>query len=350
MSESTPEPPRRRRRWWSISLRALMLLILVVGLPMGWKARKVSLQKRAVARIERLRGAVDYDWQVERQYIRNTAKGPKAPLWLRETLGDEYFQDIVCVRIPVGFFPPPDLDRPREEWESTKFERAFDADQLACLDGLDRIERLNLCVGALKPEALARLEGMSRLKDLTLIVEPLDADGLAHLGRMSRLESLCFALGSGPGADLAFLDRLPNLRRLQILRGAITETGLARIGRLKRLESLSIDDGSKLTDATLSHLKESKNLRVLKLRGAGALTRSGLATLEGLTELRHLNLSETPGDDDLLDLLRKLPKLRELALLKRTISDKKIEELRTTNSSLKLFLYDEEDRTSPFDL
>ncbi len=287
-----------------------------------------------------MHGAVDYDWQVDDHYLRTQATGPKAPLWLRKILGDEYFQEIVVVRIPEEPFPPPNFDHPGEEGDPTKFERAFDADQLACLDGLDRIESFELERGELKPEGLARLGRMSRLKDLTLITSPLDADGLAQIGRLSNLESLCLDLEPGPGTDLEFLDRLPKLKELQILGGSITETGLARIGRLERLELLSIEDGSKLTDASLSHLKESKKLRILKLKEAGTITVAALAPLEGLTKLQYLDLSGTPGDDELLVRLGNLPRLKMLSLAKGTIRDETIDELKTTKPKLKLDIHD----------
>ncbi len=329
------EPTKRRRRWFSLSLRGLMLLILVIGIPMGWKARRASLQRRAVAKIRRLSGAVDYDWQVN-GIFRTKATGPKAPLWLRTIFGGEYFQEVVNVRIP-------DI----ELWEVTESERAFEADQLACLDDLDRIEDLWVGYGKLKPEGLARLARKGRIKDLSLLTCPLGDDGLENLGRLGNLESLCIALKPDIDPELAFLDRLPRLSSLQILTAPITDPGLSRIGRLTRLETLFIGN-SNLTDASLERLKSLKHLDSLTIMKAPGFTKNGLSHLLNLPGLSSLDLPGTPGTDEELDLLVKLPELNEISLQRGTISDNKINNLKATRPRLRLHLLDDKIQPDPF--
>jgi hypothetical protein len=94
MSEPVIESsPRHRRRRFALSLRMLMLLVLVAGSFLGWRARRASIQRRAVAAIERAGGFVMYDFEIGPD---GPKVGPKpqpwAPKWLRRAFGDEFFQ------------------------------------------------------------------------------------------------------------------------------------------------------------------------------------------------------------------------------------------------------------------
>jgi hypothetical protein len=310
MSVPSLATPSRRRRWFSLSLRGMMLLILVAGGLMGWKARRVGLQKRAVAAIERLRGSVVYDWEYQGlSPFKMSGSNPPGPIWLRRILGDEYFQEVAAVILPTDLPTPPSDDEDIASYAS-KYEQPLIDDQLACVDGLDRVEALRLQWGRLNREGLERLAQQVLLKDLTLIVEPIDAAGLARLGRLTELESLCVVARGGDADDLAFLDRLPKLRKLQILDGPVTDAGMARIARRNRLESLHVD-GSKLTEP-------------------------GLAQLEGLTELVILDLERTAVTEAGLESLRKLPKLMMLEIPKGQISDAAIDKFKAARPGVTL--------------
>jgi hypothetical protein len=241
-----------------------MILVLIVGGVMGWKARRVSLQKRAIAALERLGGSVIYDWDYDdNDFVRKPGASPAGPIWLRKFLGDEYFQEVILVRLPGESIPPRqpyvDLDVYR-----AKYERPYLDDQLACLDGLDQLEHLYLQFGRLKPEGWERLGRQGRLKSLTIIGNPIDADGQVQMGRLTELESLSVEAKSGDADDLAFLDRLPKLRSLNIMSVPVTDAGLARIGRRTQLEGLSID-GSKLIGLEpLLKLHKLKGLTIRK--------------------------------------------------------------------------------------
>jgi hypothetical protein len=341
MDESIPEPPRHRRRWFSLSLRGLMLLVLVVGGVMGWKARRARLQQRAVATIQGLHGSVIYDWEYDWEYAGNhfmkkPASVPPGPSWLRRALGDEYFQDVAAVILPTESGLPPAFDESREPFDP-KYARLLLDDQLACLDGLDRIENLHLQGGHLKPEGLERLARLGRLKDLTLIIDALDADRLAHLGGLTNLERLSVMVKRGDVGDLAFLDRLTKLRSLQLIEGPVTDAGLAHIGRLSQLETLYID-GSELTDAGLAHLEGLKALERLTLYSASGITDAGLAHLEGLSELVDLELFGTPLSDEGLQHFRNLPKLRTLLFAMGRISDRAIKKMKETRPGLRILV------------
>ncbi len=296
--------PKRRRRWFSISLRGLMLLILVLGGLMGWKARRASLQRRAVARIEQLKGTVVYDWQYT-GYISITKPGasPSGPVWLRKILGDEYFQEVTQVALPAQFSKPnvaADDDTDFFE-KQAKIDLAYqqlvvqpiEDDQLACLDHLDRLESLVLSTRfPLKAEGLARLERLDRLKVLSLS-RNLDADGLKWLERLTNLENLNVQFEESGNTDLTFLDKMPRLKSLTIGSDSVTDAHMKKIGQLRDLESLSLS-GQELTDEGLSQLQSSVQLKTLSIILPTSLTGRGLVSLDRLTNLVMLQLPGLP--------------------------------------------------------
>ncbi len=60
--ETNPTATRPRRRRLRLSLRGLMVLVLVVGGMLGWKARRASIQRRAVTQIKAAGGTLLYDY------------------------------------------------------------------------------------------------------------------------------------------------------------------------------------------------------------------------------------------------------------------------------------------------
>ena len=60
MSESPGSPAKKRRRF-GLSLRALMVLVLILGGGLGWIAHRARVQREAVAAIEKAGGKVDYN-------------------------------------------------------------------------------------------------------------------------------------------------------------------------------------------------------------------------------------------------------------------------------------------------
>jgi hypothetical protein len=348
-----PTPPRRRRRWFSLSLRTLMILILIVGGLMGWKARRASLQRRAVARIEHLRGSVVYDWQPHYPLFTLTSTAePPGPVWLRKILGDEYFQEVVeatlsdVMRRELLEPPPPDALPNGPEWQAVheenrrkkEIEQAAANDQLDCLEGLDRLETLNLDGEALKPEGLVRLGRLTSLKVLTNL-NPMTDEGLAQLAKLTDLESLTTRFNLADDSVLALLERLPRLKDLSIHEGSpvisfspdlggqetpiiqdkITDAWLAHVGRLHQLKNLTLF-GSGISDAGLAHLKDLDQLETLLVGGGPGskksrlITDAGLAHLTRLRSLTTLSLDSTEITDSGLAQLVGLENLQRLSL------------------------------------
>src|SRR4051794_2575181 len=75
------------RKGFVLSLRSAMLLVLFSGLWLGWRVNRANDQRRAVVAIRRAGGGITYSnartW---------------APAWLRNWLGDEFFQEVTSVQ------------------------------------------------------------------------------------------------------------------------------------------------------------------------------------------------------------------------------------------------------------
>ena len=332
-TEPAPPPTRPRRRPWRISVAGMMILVLLIGIPLGWKARRASLQRRAVARINALQGTVVYDWH--RAKLGQTE--PPGPAWLRNRLGDEYFQEIDEIRLPLMSVKLMYLQQTRqakekqinvgsvsqESLEKTVVE-PLARDQLACLEDCDQLRSLTLTQEfPLKPESWDRLAGLPHLKGLW-IEYPLKVNMGENLARLTSLESLNITVDHNRvdktnSPNLDFLARLPHLKTLSISSNDFTQQNLTIISQIQNLEDLTIGDTYSTSDekfspdpdffAPLGQLPRLKSLEFISRRNSGNLTRY-LARIHSLESI-HI-WSFTKLDNQSLTRLKTLPNLRNL--------------------------------------
>ena len=86
------------RRYLRFSVRGLIVLVLVIGLGLGWIVRSVRIQREAVASITRAGGSLEYEWQWNNR--RNAPQEvPRTPRWLAEFTGVEFFDYVVTARV-----------------------------------------------------------------------------------------------------------------------------------------------------------------------------------------------------------------------------------------------------------
>ena len=258
---------------------------------------------------------------------------PWAPGWLRRSIGDEYFQEVI--RVTLLNRGDPDQSPPI----------SFD-DLLGVIDGLDRLEFLALNETPITDVGMARIGRATGLEDLTIGLSPmpeskLTAAGLAHLGaltglrslsisglstsetvpapwtflaRLTHLESLSIFESNVDGAVLAQLEGLTRLRSLTLPDTRPEDADLAHLAGLSQLESIAFDGRAGVTDDGLTYLAGLKSLQGLSLPGASAITDDGLAKLRGLTRLRTLDLKDSNVTDAGLAHLAGLHKLEYLSV------------------------------------
>jgi hypothetical protein len=86
---------RSWRRYVRFSVRGLIVLVLVIGVLLGWIVRRAGVQRDAVAAIRNASGSVRYDWQYKDG--EPTEGKPGGPTWLVDRLGPDYFDTITTV-------------------------------------------------------------------------------------------------------------------------------------------------------------------------------------------------------------------------------------------------------------
>jgi internalin A len=317
MRNTGAEPVRHRL---TLSLRIFMVLVLVVGGWLGWRVRRASFQRRAVAAIRESGGWVWYDYQLvhlpggQDRFLRNAK--PWAPGWLRRSIGDEYFQEVV--RVALLYRGDPDQNRP------VPFNEL-----LGLVAGLDRVAFLSLNEIPTTDDGLAQIGRTAGLEELTIGLSPLQdskltAGGLAHLRALTKLRGLSISglsLAEGVPVPWIFLARLTRLESLSILESGVDCGVLAQLEGLTRLQSLSLPD-IRPEDADLVHLAGLSQLEGIALSGERGISDDGLANLAGLKSLKGLSL---PGASQVTDAglahIRGLTRLRTLDLKGSSVTD-----------------------------
>jgi hypothetical protein len=172
-----------------------MILVLLAGCGIGWKANRARDQRLAVEVIRASRGSLCYNFQetgndVLNPKVVNLSKEPPAPKWLLKAIGDEYFQEVSQVDIRT--------DVPRETLLAiAKFDHLVhltlllegskvDASALGRIAEIPSLQSLILGQQSVNDAALAKLAGARRLRRLSLggASEVTDA-GMAPLQRFS---------------------------------------------------------------------------------------------------------------------------------------------------------------------
>ena len=280
---SRPDP-RPRRRWLRLSLRASMVLVVLVAVPTGRMANTIRTQRQAIAAVRAAGGTIMFDYQGVLNPVGPVSPlqppprtEPAAPRWLRRWLGDELFQ-----RVQMVYFNEP-----------------------------------------VSPSILADVDQFDHLKVFALNQAADDGDGSLHLQQLRRLEDLSL---SGPGvtdAILAEIAQLPSLRSLRLRKASATDTGFARLTALRGLVDLTISHCPNVTDLTLAQLVA--NLPALQTFDLDTWPGAPTATIAALArhhpDLKFLGLARTGTTDADLRPAGLLAQLRGVRLAATAVGD-----------------------------
>jgi hypothetical protein len=271
-------PPRRRIRV-RISLRALMGLVLVFGVVLGWPIHLARQQRSAVRAILSRGGTVEFDFKYDTAGNRRISKGVSwCPAWLQNAVGDDNFFHHVAV---VGM----DLGR------SGTLVCPTDADMVQ-LEAFNHLKVLYLGGGRITDSGLEHLKSMTELRMLVLWKNPISGAGLKHLRSMKHLRHLDLSNTAVTDDQLTALRDLTGLERLDLPNNPqLTGSFLEHVADLPNLKELVLR-GSGITDSALIHLKRAKNVRALMLDRT-KVTDAGLAHLQAVKSLRTLDLNQT---------------------------------------------------------
>jgi hypothetical protein len=327
----------RPRRWLRLSVRALMVVVVVLAVALGWFVRRARVQREAVAAIERSGGQVRYDWEVLSTGGLNPNGKPRWPRWVVDRLGPDYFGHVVLVELR-GRATDAEMAGVARFGHLRGFyarKTAVTDEGLAALRGASQLEMLHLMSNpAVSGASLAHFQGLPNLRHLTLSDSRVADGDLAHLEGMPRLEWLDLSGAGITSEGLAHLKGLTGVTRLVLSRTRVADLGpirpMARLALLDLGSTRISDDGltavedfgalqyltltnGKVTDAGLAHVSGLATIKNLRLAGTG-ITDAGLARLCGLANLDSLDLSRTGITDAGLTQLARVQGLRTLNL------------------------------------
>jgi hypothetical protein len=183
--------PRRRRL--RLSVRGLLCVIVVIACGLAWVAhfiRAGTAQSAWVREIQRSGGWVlyDLDWNSDSA---GHALPLKYPRWLTQSVGNEYFGDVVFV---------------------TLHDRGSDT-VLAAVGRLTHLKQLHRCGPAVTDAGLAHLGALRKLELLSLNDSQITDSGLLELAKLTRLRWLSIARTKVTDAGVRALERaLPELK------------------------------------------------------------------------------------------------------------------------------------------
>lgn len=249
-------------RWFiahrfQFSLRALLLLTLVVGAGLGFLER-TRKQRRAADILTSLGATVSY--------------ADEDKPGLRTLIGREYFQT------PLALFSGPGL-----RGADLKHAESFGDLQLLMATSRNIVD-----------DDLVHLTPLAQLNTLHLVGAQVRGHGLAHVGRLPNLLSLDLARSAVTNDSLTYL-RFGRIRWLNLNYTRIGDRGLARLSTMPNLAHLFID-GTRITDRGLAHLAQIPTLEKITLVGT-SVSDAGLAHLDNLKSLRSLHLQGTAVTD-----------------------------------------------------
>jgi hypothetical protein len=164
----------------------------------------------------------------------------------------------------------------------------------------------------------------------------VDRIGIDYFGRVA----IVWLLGrskKAPDEVYAQIGRLAQTEELLLLEVSLGESGLAHLDGLTDLAALDLR-GTQVPDAELAHLKRCTKLLHLILAHT-KVTDVGLAHLTGLTDLQWLYLGGTHISDDGLVHLKGLRNLSVLGLTHTQISDSGLTHLKGLTNLFQLNLH-----------
>ena len=298
MTSPTDEQPESKpmRPTLRLSVRALMVVVLLLAVIFGWFVQRAQVQREAVAAILKTGGAVRYDWELLPKGGLDLKGQPKWPKWLIDRVGVDYFGDVVMV----------DLG-----------EKATDH-EMAAVGRFSRLRAFNPSSAKVTDAGLVSLRELTSLEILFLSRSPnVTGASLAHVRDLPRLKHIHLSHVQVGDGDLVYLQSLPKLEWLDLSFTDVGDEGLAHLAGIVGLTRLQLDS-TKVTTAGLSQLGRMSRMGMLTI----ALTKvDDLAPIRPMSQLVYLNLGGTPIDDDGLAAVAGLGALKTINLTNTKVDD-----------------------------
>jgi len=192
-------------------------------------------------------------------------------------------------------------------------------DVLRNLKKLKHIERLMLSGGAISDASISHLAELKHLKTLFLLSTKVTGTSFSELKGIPELQELILSRSPIVNAALVSLKELKGLRGINFLDTKITSEGLVHVKDLKKIEWLGIND-TLLTKDGIVKLNNVETLDSMTIFCESNEYERHLFYLIELGRLRKLTLCANEVSDATVDVLNRMPHLKELVLEDCTIS------------------------------
>jgi hypothetical protein len=301
------------RKWLTLrfSLRNFLLVVLVLGVILGWAGNllvKARQKSQVLAQIRAVEGRALYR-RAEKNPVtgrdRYNERPPPGPFFIRHIFGDEVFADV----------------------EFVDFSSKVTSDSsLELLQQLPRLHTVLVYGPKVSDRGVGHLAGIANLQALNLFDTSVTADGLRQLAAARNLRELNL-YGSAVNNDtLQGLEALRGLVSMQLCRTRVTSEGLEACRGLENLEGLNLLKSAEIGDEGLRHIIALPRLRYLNLFGTD-VTDIGLEELPKISNLQGLDLGFTKVTDAGMQHVARISQLKDLRL-NVEIGDAGVHELR----------------------
>ena len=186
------------RSFLRFSVRGMIVLVIGIGVGLGWWLHSVRIQRDAVTAILRAGGSVEYE--LVRTDWASTQRGNP---WIRRSLADlvgvDHFAHVIAVSLHSS---------------STSCDAALER-----IGHLSRLERLRLSGSSVSDAGVVYLKGLVSLTELDLSSTRVSDAGLVHLKGLGSLRHLDLRHTQVTDVGLGHLEGLAGL-------GACSSAGL----------------------------------------------------------------------------------------------------------------------------
>jgi len=167
----------------------------------------------------------------------------------------------------------------------------------------------NLGVSFLEPLKLLEIIDLGNCRRVT-------DDGVKYLASFPKLSELNLSGCTLSDKGMAVLGELTNLQKLDVSSTQITDQGLSEINRLEKLEELKLNYCENISNIELASLASIRKLQKLQLWGFGKISNESLSFLKEFPELTELELCDRHLTDKSLEIISSLIQLKKLNLFR----------------------------------
>ncbi|WP_254513422.1 hypothetical protein [Anatilimnocola floriformis] len=255
---------------WRISLRAMLIVLLVLAVPLAWVShwRRGKLREHAAAKQLRKLG---FEVKMRRPELSQSGKEP----WYASLLPPDHLNEVMWVQAPrhvqldaesIGLLCElPNLVRLDLSSDNFRLDiLGGDAD----LSGLRSLAQLEILSLDCRPRQLAYFANQHSLKELWLMGPRIDDDCRQLLHNNPRLTHVSLGLTQTSDALAPELARLHQLEFLQLLDAHVTSQGVAQLSELRNLQQLLLV-GAEINDTAVPAILRLQTLRFLAVRSTG---------------------------------------------------------------------------------